>query len=131
MAAMCCFGSMTCMTSCKEGGSNDTSSATEKTEYSRSEAIDIAEDEYKRLTKRAAYLKTGVETNKIEAYVPPTSIKLEEETDDYYKITLSDGYCMINGQRDQNKYQGSTYYVDRKTGKILTYDEAKGKESTT
>lgn len=122
---------MTCMTSCKEGGSNDTSSATEKTEYSRSEAIDIAEDEYKRLTKRAAYLKTGVETNKIEAYVPPTSIKLEEETDDYYKITLSDGYCMINGQRDQNKYQGSTYYVDRKTGKILTYDEAKGKESTT
>lgn len=128
MAAMCCFGSMTCLTSCKGGGSDDTSAATEKTEYSQSEAMGIAEEKYKQEMKTAIHLQTGVETYKIEAYVPPLKIKIEEETDDYYKINLSDGYCMANGQRYQNQYQKTkTYYVDRKTGKILTYAELKEK----
>ena len=35
---------------------------------------------------------------------------------------------MANGQRYQNQYQKTkTYYVDRKTGKILTYAELKEK----
>ena len=128
MAAMCCLGSMACLTSCKGGGSDDTSTTTEKTEYSLSEAKNIAEEKYKHEMKTSAYLQTGVETYKIEAYVPPLNINVEEETDTYYKIKLSDGYCMVNGQRYQNQYQKTkTYYVDRKTGKIVTYSELKEK----
>lgn len=90
MAEMCCFGSMTCMTSCKGG---DISSSPK---YTKSDYYRRAEDFYKR----------HEQVNNSLAYKDGQSIpiqfdsKIESETDDYCIISVK-GYYDVNGERHE------------------------------